>query len=149
MAVPPPLFTDEEIDLLVETFYARIRRHHRLGPIFESAIGEDGWPQHLSTLKDFWSSVLNTTGRYKGQPMVVHQSVEGITEGLFTPWLGLFHQTCADLFDAPRAAVVGQKAERIAKSLKLSLFFRPDAPAPSLPKAVPPRARADKSDATA
>lgn len=120
-------FTDEEIDLLVETFYARIRQHHRLGPIFETAIGEDGWPKHLATLKDFWSSVLNTTGRYKGQPMVVHQHVEGLTEGLFTPWLGLFHQTCADLFDAPRAAIVGQKAERIARSLKLGLFFKPEA----------------------
>ena len=127
MAVPPPLFTDEEIDLLVETFYARVRRHHCLGPIFEKAVGEDGWPKHLATLKDFWSSVLNTTGRYKGQPMVVHQGVEEITEGLFTPWLGLFHQTCADLFDAPRAAIVGQKAERIARSLKLGLFFKPDA----------------------
>lgn len=127
MAVPPPPFTDQEIDLLVETFYARVRRHHRLGPIFEKAIGEDGWPRHLATLKDFWSSVLNTSGRYKGQPMTVHQGVEEITEGLFTPWLNLFHQTCVELFDAPRAAIVGQKAERIARSLKLGLFFKPEA----------------------
>lgn len=126
MAVPPAQFTDEEIDALVETFYARIRRHHRLGPIFEAAIGEDGWPAHLATLKDFWSSVLNTTGRYKGQPMIVHRRVEGLTEGLFTPWLNLFHQTCVELFDAPRAAVVGLKAERIASSLKLGLFFKPE-----------------------
>jgi hemoglobin len=127
MSVPAPLFTDDEIDRLVETFYARIRRHHRLGPIFETAIGEDGWPAHLSKLKDFWSSVLNTSGRYKGQPVLVHQGVEDLTEGLFTPWLNLFHQTCVELFDAPRAAIVGQKAERIAASLKLGLFFRPDA----------------------
>ncbi|WP_395444663.1 group III truncated hemoglobin [Caulobacter sp. UC70_42] len=120
-------FTDAEIDTLVETFYARVRRHHRLGPIFERAIGEDGWPAHLATLKDFWSSVLNTSGRYKGQPVTVHQHVEGLTEGLFMPWLNLFHQTCVELFDAPRAAIVGQKAERIARSLKLGVFFKPDA----------------------
>ncbi|MCY1648951.1 group III truncated hemoglobin [Caulobacter sp. SL161] len=117
-------FTDEEIDRLVETFYARIRQHHRLGPVFETAIGPDGWPEHLATLKDFWSSVLNTSGRYKGQPVVAHRGVEGITEGLFTPWLGLFHMTCAELFDAPRAAIIGQKAERIAATLKLGLFHR-------------------------
>jgi len=93
--------TDEEIDRLVETFYARIRQHHRLGPIFEAAVGPGGWPEHLAKLKDFWSSVLNTSGRYKGQPVAAHHSVEGITEGLFTPWLGLFHMTCAELFDAP------------------------------------------------
>lgn len=127
MPVPPPLFTDDEIDLLVETFYARVRQHHRLGPIFEEAIGPDGWPHHLATLKDFWSSVLNTTGRYKGQPMLVHQRIPALTEGLFMPWLNLFHQTCVELFDAPRAAIVGQKAERIAASLKLGLFFKPDA----------------------
>ncbi|WP_184716665.1 group III truncated hemoglobin [Caulobacter sp.] len=127
MAVPPPLFTDEEIDTLVETFYARVRRHHRLGPIFEEAVGADGWPHHLATLKDFWSSVLNTTGRYKGSPMAVHQRIPQLTEGLFMPWLNLFHQTCVELFDAPRAAIVGQKAERIARSLKLGLFFNPDA----------------------
>jgi hemoglobin len=59
--------------------------------------------------------------------MAVHQRVEGLTEGLFTPWLNLFHATCVELFDAPRAAVVGQKAERIARSLKLGLYFRPQA----------------------
>jgi len=117
-------FTDEEIDRLVETFYARIRQHHRLGPIFETAIGPEGWPEHLAKLKDFWSS-----GRYKGQPVAAHQGVEGITEGLFTPWLGLFHMTCAELFDAPRAAIIGQKAERIAATLKLGLFHKPGAAA--------------------
>ena len=127
MPVPPPLFTDHEIDRLVETFYARVRQHHRLGPIFEDAVGPDGWPAHLATLKDFWSSVLNTSGRYKGQPIRVHQRIPALTEGLFMPWLNLFHQTCVELFDAPRAAVVGQKAERIAASLKLGLFFKPDA----------------------
>ncbi|MFY8210998.1 MAG: group III truncated hemoglobin, partial [Caulobacter sp.] len=81
-------------------------------------------PEHLAKLKDFWSSVLNTSGRYKGQPVAAHQGVEGITEGLFTPWLGLFHMTCAELFDAPRAAFIGQRAERIAATLKLGLFHR-------------------------
>jgi len=124
---PEPAFTDAEIDALVETFYARVRRHHRLGPIFEQAVGEHGWPEHMATLKRFWAGVLQGAGTYKGSPMAVHQRVEGLTEGLFTPWLNLFHATCIELFDAPRAAVAGQKAERIARSLKLGLYFRPEA----------------------
>jgi hemoglobin len=48
MAVPPTQFTDEEIDRLVETFYARVRQHHRLGPIFEKAVGPDGSPTRAS-----------------------------------------------------------------------------------------------------
>ncbi len=124
-----PSFTDAEIDALVETFYARVRQHDRLGPIFQKAVGDDGWPEHLATLKRFWAGVLRGDGGYKGSPMAVHQRVEGITEGLFTPWLGLFHLTCAELFDAPRAALVGAKAERIAHTLKRGLAFRPGAAA--------------------
>jgi hemoglobin len=120
-----PAFTDAEIDALVETFYAKVRQHHRLGPIFERAVGADGWPEHMATLKRFWAGVLRGDGGYKGSPMAVHQRVEGITEGLFTPWLGLFHLTCAELFDAPRAALVGLKAERIAHTFKRGL--RPEA----------------------
>ena len=91
-------FTDEEIDRLVETFYARIRQHHRLGPIFETAIGPDGWPEHLAKLKDFWSSVLNTTGRYKGQPMIVHRRVEDPTQGALTPRRKLLPQNSVGVF---------------------------------------------------
>ncbi|KAK0363120.1 hypothetical protein LTR94_015981 [Friedmanniomyces endolithicus] len=58
------------IDLLVPAFYARVRADALLGPIFESAI--DDWPHHLAKLKDFWSSVMLASGRYKGQPMPAH-----------------------------------------------------------------------------
>lgn len=51
------------IDLLVPAFYARVRADALLGPIFESAI--DDWPHHLAKLKDFWSSVMLASGRYK------------------------------------------------------------------------------------
>lgn len=131
MSAPPaqPVFTDAEIDALVETFYAKVRRHPRLGPIFDRAIPEAAWPRHMAILKDFWASVLQASGRYKGSPMAVHHRIEGLQEWMFTTWLNLFHATCTELFDAPRAAFVGAKAERIAQSLKLGLFFRPGAPA--------------------
>ena len=88
MAVPPTQFTDEEIDRLVETFYARVRRHHRLGPIFEAAIGEDGWPAHLATLKDFWSSVLNAAAA-KGPRL----SRDGLVEQLEADGFGALLKT--------------------------------------------------------
>ena len=60
--------SDGQIEDLVTTFYARIRKHPELGPIFERVIGAD-WTPHLKTMCDFWSSVMNTTGRYKGRPV--------------------------------------------------------------------------------
>jgi len=40
----------------------------------------------------------------------------------------LFAETCRELFDDDVAGVFRAKAERIAESLKLALFYRPDRP---------------------
>jgi hemoglobin len=74
-----------------------------------------------------------TSGRYKGNPVAVHQRVEGIELQLFDRWLDLFDQTCGELFDETIAAAFRSKAERIAESLKLAVFYRPDRPWPASP----------------
>ena len=50
------------IDVLVETFYQRVRAHPQLGPVFEDRIG-DTWGEHLATMKAFWGSVAMNTGQ--------------------------------------------------------------------------------------
>jgi hemoglobin len=45
-------------------------------------------------------------------------------------WLELFGETCGELFDDGLASALLAKAERIAESLKLALFYRPDRPWP-------------------
>jgi hemoglobin len=120
---PGPI-TEDAIARLVDSFYAKIRVHPELGPIFTRAIPGD-WEAHLATMRNFWSSVMLTTGRYKGNPVAVHQRVEGMELRLFDRWLSLFEQTCNELFDAPVAAALSAKARRIAESLKLALFYRP------------------------
>jgi hemoglobin len=74
----------------------------------------------------FWSSVMLTSGRYKGDPVGVHRAVAGIQPPMFGHWLDLFEATAADLFVPELAASFARKARRIAESLKLALFFRPD-----------------------
>ena len=54
------------LERLVHPFYARVREDAELGPIFNGAIAD--WPEHLARLTAFWSSVMLTSGRYKGQP---------------------------------------------------------------------------------
>jgi hemoglobin len=125
----PLAFSDLDVDQLVERFYAKARVHAVLGPVFAAAIGDEGWPHHLATLKDFWAGVLQAAGRYKGSPMAVHGRLPDLREEMFIPWLALFHETAGELFDPPRAALVGEKAERIARSLRLGLFYRPGAAA--------------------
>jgi hemoglobin len=83
----------------------------------------------------FWSSVMLTTGRYKGNPLIKHMVLPGITPELFSQWLKLFDQTCNELFDDDISAAFRVKAERIAESLKLGIFYRPDRPWPPQPAA--------------
>ena len=126
---PPEIrpLSDDAIRHLVDGFYAKIRADSELGPIFDRAIPGD-WGPHLATMHDFWSAVMLTSGRYKGNPVAVHLRVEGMEPRLFGRWLELFDEACRELFDDDVADGFRVKAARIAESLKLALFYRPDRP---------------------
>src|SRR3954454_16232603 len=121
------LVTEDDIARLVEAFYAKVREDPQLGPIFARALGEDGWDSHLVTLRDFWSSVMLTSGRYKGAPLAVHMRLSGLTPSLFDRWLTLFGETCDELFEPRQAGAFRAKAARIAQSLLLGLSRQPGA----------------------
>ena len=121
--------SEDAIARLVDAFYAKVRADPALGPVFARAIPGD-WGPHLATMRKFWSSVMLTSGRYKGNPVAVHHRVAGIELELFARWLELFDETCRELFDDALAAAFRDKATRIAESLKLALFYRPDRPWP-------------------
>jgi hemoglobin len=114
---------------LVHTFYGRVREDAELAPVFDAAI--DDWPHHLGKMVDFWSSVMLTTGRYKGNPMMMHLKHKArITPDLFGRWLALWKRTSDELMPPEAAAALQAKADRIAESLQLALFFRIDQAAP-------------------
>jgi hemoglobin len=121
--------SEQAIRRLVDDFYVKVRADPALGPVFNRAIPGD-WGPHLLTMRDFWSSVMLTSGRYKGNPVAVHRRVEGIEIKLFERWLALFGETCRELFDDELAEAFTSRAARIAESLKLAVFYRPDRPWP-------------------
>jgi hemoglobin len=117
--------TEAEIAGLVDLFYARVRRDPVIGPLFNQAV--DDWPDHLVKLRAFWSSVMLTSGRYKGSPMAAHlRHAAAIEPAMFDRWLQLWRQTARELLAPADAQAVIARAERIAESLKLALFFRID-----------------------
>lgn len=124
--------SEDGICRLVDGFYAKVRLDPQLGPIFARAIPDD-WQSHLTKMYAFWSSVMLTTGRYKGNPVVKHLVTPGIQPHLFERWLALFDETCGELFDSGVSAEFHAKAARIAESLKLALFYRPGRAWPSDP----------------
>lgn len=117
--------SEDGIRELVDAFYVKVRADPELAPIFARAIPGD-WQPHLNKMYAFWSSVMLTTGRYKGNPVVKHLAIVGVKPELFERWLALFDATCNELFDDVTNEAFRVKAERIAESLKLALFYRPD-----------------------
>jgi len=114
---------EKQLAVLVNRFYAKVREDEVLGPVFNGAIAD--WPEHLTKLTDFWSSVMLTTGRYKGQPMVAHMKHKAtIDPSMFGRWLDLWRETARETLSKPAAAAIIMKAERIAESLQLGLFFK-------------------------
>jgi hemoglobin len=124
--------SEDGIRQLVDAFYAKVRRDPELAPLFLRAIPGD-WQPHLNRMYAFWSSVMLTTGRYKGNPVVKHLVIPGIRPQLFERWLALFDETCGELFDDGISEEFRVKAARIAESLMLALFYRPDRPWPPEP----------------
>lgn len=116
--------SDSVIRELVDAFYAKIRHDPELGSIFETAL-HGRWDAHLPKMYDFWSSVMLTSGRYKGNPMAVHMRLPPFPAELFERWLALFVETARELCAPALAADFEAKARRIAESLKLALYYRP------------------------
>lgn len=109
---------------LVHHFYDKVRAHKTLGPIFDRVIG-DSWDSHLETMVLFWSSVMLTSGVYKGTPMAKHLALKDVTPAHFDLWLDLFRSSARELFAPEIAAEFIIRAERIAESFKLGMFYRP------------------------
>jgi hemoglobin len=115
---------DAMIRDLVHAFYGRVRDDSFIGPIFARVIGAD-WDLHLAKMCDFWSSVMLMSGRYKGNPMVAHMRLKDVRPEHFERWLELFRQTAAEICPPEAAAAFALRADNIARSLQLGMFFRP------------------------
>ena len=113
----------EDIFRLVTTFYAKIRKHDLLGPIFNEAISD--WDRHFEHLTDFWESQLLFTKRFKGNPPKAHIDVdkaEGgtITEKHFGLWLNEWFATIDELFEGD----IAERAKHNARKLSTFLYLQ-------------------------
>jgi hemoglobin len=110
--------TEEMIETLVRSFYARVRTDAMLAPIFDARIKD--WEPHLRQMCAFWSSVALMSGRYHGAPMPKHLPLP-IDAAHFDRWLELFAATAADVCPPEAAAHFVERAHRIAASLELGV----------------------------
>lgn len=110
---------DEEVlSRLVHGFYDKVRADPVLGPIFAERITD--WAPHLERMVAFWSSVALMTGRYHGAPMPAHVGLP-VDWAHFERWLALFRETATETCPPEGAALVIERAERIARSLDMAI----------------------------
>ncbi len=115
----------EEIKLLVNSFYERIKQDDLLGPIFMD-IMQVNWDMHLPKMYDFWDNILFQTGNYKGRPFPPHLHVnekEPLTEAHFERWIQLFNETVDELFIGIKAREVKFKAANIKDVWKFKMAY--------------------------
>ena len=104
--------SQEEIQLMVNTFYANVRKDELLGPIFEKQI-EDRWPEHLEKMYKFWGSILLGENTYSGHPFAPHVKLP-IQKEHFQHWLEIFTTTIDELFEGEVADEAKNRANIMA-----------------------------------
>jgi len=91
-----------------------------LGPVFAARIADERWPAHLAQMRRFWSSVALMTGDYHGRPMPAHLPLP-ISGADFDHWLALFRDTVTTICTEAGAALLIDRAGRIAASLEMGI----------------------------
>ena len=115
----------QDVELMVRTFYAKVRRHIVIGPVFNEIITD--WPEHLSKLSDFWETNLFFVPAYKGNPIQAHIAVDdhfnnSIDQVHFGHWLQLWFETLDELFEGKNTELARERARKMAHAIFMRIF---------------------------
>lgn len=105
--------TIEDVRMLVNSFYRKVREDELLKDIFNNVI-EDRWPEHLEKLSRFWQTVLLGEHTYYGSPFLPHAKLP-VHQAHFTQWLNLFHATIDEHFCGTNAEQAKWQSKRMAE----------------------------------
>jgi hemoglobin len=124
MTTLPPKFniTRPEIEQVVAAFYAQIRSHAVLGPVFAAHITD--WPPHEAKISRFWASAILHERSYDGNPMAVHLKAKNVRPGMFSVWLELFDTVLNTELQPDQARAWSALAHRIGRSLRAGVVDR-------------------------
>lgn len=113
------ILTLDDIKLLVDTFYERIRDNELLAPIFDERI-QNNWPHHLEKMYRFWQTVLLDEHTYLGSPFPPHAKLP-VAHEHFATWLALFNQTVDELFTGLKAEEAKWRAAKMAEMFEAKI----------------------------
>ncbi|WP_298301162.1 group III truncated hemoglobin [Hydrotalea sp.] len=112
-----------DIELLVNTFYAEVKKDTLLWPYFEHLTAAQ-WQKHVERMYLFWENALFYTGGYLGNPLQRHRKIyqkKKIDNKHFKRWLDLFVAVTDCFFEGEKANLAKQRAYNISVVMKLKL----------------------------
>lgn len=115
------ILTLEDIKILVDAFYQKIRKDDLLAPIFNERI-KDRWPQHLEKMYAFWQTVLLDERTYLGSPFPPHARLP-VDHSHFQRWMELFILTADTLFQGEKAYEAKWRAGKMAELFESKIEY--------------------------
>ena len=117
----------KDIEILINSFYDKVRRDEVIGYIFEDVARVD-WKHHTPIICDFWENILFQTNVYRGNPMPVHMRLHAqttLTKSHFERWVSLFTETVDTYFEGEKAELARQRAISIATMMQIKIVETP------------------------
>ena len=111
----------DDIRLMVDTFYGKIRKDTMLSDIFNNVI-QDRWPVHLNKMYRFWQTVLLDEHTYYGSPFVPHAPLPVEGEH-FDRWVVLFNETVDTFFKGDKAEKAKWLGKRMADMFLMKIQY--------------------------
>jgi hemoglobin len=99
---------------LVSSFYADVRQHAVIGPIFNAQIKD--WDTHLAEITEFWALQTGGKSQYGGGFAGAHMKL-GLKPEHFQNWLTLWEFNNARHLGSYEAAKINELAHRFATRL--------------------------------
>lgn len=130
MSTTTDILNLDDVKLLVNDFYGKVRDNALLAPIFNSVIG-DNWPVHLEKMYGFWQTLLLDTPAYSGSPFLKHAKLP-IQAEHFDTWMRLFNETVDSHFTGAKADEAKWRAARMSEMFQYKLDYYRNNPAQPL-----------------
>src|SRR5438876_4844547 len=103
------------ISTLSRHFYADVRQHRLIGPVFDERIKD--WPGHLATIGEFWARVTGGPSSYSGRMPAKHLTLD-LDPRHFGAWLELWDSNCRCYLKPREAQEMSALAHEIGRRLR-------------------------------
>ena len=112
----------EGILAFIKPFYADVRQHAELGPVFNQTI--EDWPAHMNRIAGFWARQTGGPSEYAGGFAGAHMRL-GIPPELVDQWLELWKFNCERELQEPERGEMLTLARHLGSNLQRILAGRP------------------------